>query len=344
MFPFCGKLRGLELFGQYGDKRRAGGCGQKIYHLLGLFAFHKTGGHQLFNDTGTGCRGSDAFALRIVGHILFARAFHCRQQCIFCETLGRRSLAGLDRCIRYGKGLMLCNIREGGCRFRLFLFVALPAGSKNGLALGGETVTCTFHRNDRFRIAVCFADGTEQALCRQLQHFAFPQGQRHQIRFSCADGGDDGVVVGHFLVVTHLFCMDGRGRCHTTDSGGRRNKAADTVLHILGQKAAVGTGISTELLLIEGLEIIKGLLGGVAQDAVCIALECSQIVERRGFFCFFLSLHGFHGCCFTLAGVGNAVCGFSVLHSVCRGDKAAIKLYRVERFRDKCGNIRFPLY
>ncbi len=202
----------------------------------------------------------------------------------------------------------------------------------------------TFHCNDRFCIAVCFADGTEQALCCQLQHFAFTKGQRHQIRFSCADGGDDGVVVGHFFVVAHLFCVDSRGRCHTTDSGSRRNKAADTVLHILGQKAAVCTGVGTELLFIEGLEIIKGLLGGVAQDAVCITLECGQIVERRGFFCLFLSLHKFHDCRFPFAGVGNTVCGFSVLHSVCRGDKAAIKLYRVERFRDKCGNIRFPLY
>ena len=76
VFPFCGKLWGLELFGQHGDKRRAGGCGKKVYHLLGFFALHKTRGHQLFNDTGTGCRGSDALALRIVGHILFARAFH----------------------------------------------------------------------------------------------------------------------------------------------------------------------------------------------------------------------------------------------------------------------------
>ena len=133
------------------------------------------------------------------------------------------------------------------------------------------------------------------------------------------------MVIGHFLVVAHLFCVDSRGRCHTTDSGGRRNKAADAVLHILGQKAAVCTGVGTELLFIEGLEIIKGLLGGVAQDAVCITLERGKIIECWGFFCLFLSLHRFHDCRFTLAGVGNTVCGFSVLHSVCRGDKAAIK-------------------
>ena len=239
---------------------------------------------------------------------------------------------------------MLCNIRESGCRLRLFLFIGLPAEYKDGFAFGGEAVTGTFHCNDRFCIAVCFTDGTEQALCCQLQHFAFTKGQRHQIRFSCADGGDDGVVVGHFLVVAHLFCVDSRGRYHTADSGGRRNKAADAVLHILGQKAAVCTGVGTKLLFIEGLEIIKGLLGGVAQDTVCITLERGQIIECWGFFCLFLALHRFHGCRFPFAGVGNAVCGFSVLHSVCRGDKAAIKLYRVERFRDKCGNIRFPLY
>ena len=50
-------------------------------------------------------------------------------------------------------------------------------------------------------------------------------------------------------------------------------------LHILGQILAISTGIGRQLFLIEGLQVIKGLLGGVAVDTVTFPLQGRQIIE-----------------------------------------------------------------
>ena len=344
MFPFSGELRRLELFGQNGDKRRTGGGGQQICDLLGLPALHKTGGHQLFNDTGTGRRGANALALGIIGHILLARVFHCSQQRILGKVLGRRGFAGLDRCGSYGKHLMFRHHRQRGRCLRLFLLIALPAGSKNGFALGGKALTGTFQRNDRFRVAVGFIHGTEQALCRQLQHLTFAQRQRGHVHLCRADGEDNGVVVGDFFAAAYLLGADGLRLLHAADSGSGGDKAGDAALHIVGQEAAVGARVGTELLFIERLEIVEGLLRGVAENAVGVALEGGQIVECGCFLRLFLALHAFDGYCLALAGVGDGVGVLPVLHSACRGGKAAIELDDVERFCHKCGDLRLALY
>ena len=335
MFPFGGELRRLELFGQDGDERRAGGGGQQICDLLGLSALHKTGGHQLFNDTGTGRRGANALALGIIRHILLARVLHCSQQRILGEVLGRRGFSGLDRCGRYGKRLILRYHRQRRRCLYLLLLIALPAGSKNGFALGGEALTGTVHRNDRFCIAVGFIHGTKQAFRRQLQHLAFAQRQRGHIYLFRADGWDDSVVIGDFLAAAHLLGADGRRLLHAADSGSGGDKTGDAALHIVSQIAAVGARVGTELLFIERLEIVEGLLRGVAENAVGVALEGGQIVERGRFLRLFLALHAFDHRRLALAGIGDSVGVLSVLHSVCRGGKAAIELDGVERFCHK---------
>ena len=344
MLPFSGELRRLELFGQNGDKRRAGGGGQQICDLFGLPALHKTGGHQLFNDTGTGRRGSDALALGIIWHILLARVLHRGQQRILGEMLGRRGFSGLDRCGRYGKRLILRYHRQRGRCLCLLLLIALPAGSKDGFALGGEALTGTVHRNDRFCVAMWFIHRTKQAPCRQLQHLAFAQRQRGHIYLFRADGGNNGVVIGDFFTAAYLLGADGRRLLHAADSGSGGDKAGDAALHIVGQEAAVGARVGTELLFIERLEIVEGLLRGVAENAVGVALEGGQIVERGRFLRLFLALHAFDGYCLALAGVGDGVGVLPVLHSACRGGKAAIELDGVERFCHKCGDLRLALY
>ena len=344
MFPFGGELRRLELFGQNGDERRAGGGGQQICDLLGLPALHKTGGHQLFNDTGTGRRGSNALALGIIGHIFLARVFHRGQQRILGEVLGRRGFAGLDRCGRYGKRLLFHHHRQRGRCLRLLLLIALPAGSKNGFALGGEALTGTVHRNDRFCVAVGFIYGTEQAPCRQLQHLAFAQRQRGHVYLFRADGRDNSVVIGNFFAAAYLFGADGRRLLHAADSGSGGDKAGDAALHIVGQEAAVGARVGTELLFIERLEIVEGLLRGIAEDAVGVALESGQVIECGRSLGLFFSFHAFDHRRLALAGIGDSVGVLSVLHSVCCGRKAAIKLDGVERFCHKCGDLRLTLY
>ena len=258
--------------------------------------------------------------------------------------LGRRGFSGLDRCGRYGKRLILRYHRQRGRCLCLLLLIALPAGSKDGFALGGEALTGTVHRNDRFCVAMWFIHRTKQASCRQLQHLAFAQRQRGHIYLFRADGGNNGVVIGDFFTAAYLLGADGRRLLHAADSGSGGDKAGDAALHIVGQIAAVGARVGTELLFIERLEIVEGLLRGVAENAVGVALEGGQIVERGRFLRLFLALHAFDGYCLALAGVGDGVGVLPVLHSVCRGGKAAIELDGVERFCHKCGDLRLTLY
>ena len=189
-----------------------------------------------------------------------------------------------------------------------------------------------------------FIHRTKQASCRQLQHLAFAQRQRGHIYLFRADGGNNGVVIGDFFTAAYLLGADGRRLLHAADSGSGGDKAGDAALHIVGQIAAVGARVGTELLFIERLEIVEGLLRGVAENAVGVALEGGQIVERGRFLRLFLALHAFDGYCLALAGVGDGIGILSVLHSVCRGGKAAIELDGVERFCHKCGDLRLALY
>ena len=258
--------------------------------------------------------------------------------------LGRRGFPGLDRRGRYGKRLIIRYHRQRGRCLRLLLLIALPAGSKGGFALGGEALTGTVHRNDRFCVAMWFIHRTKQASCRQLQHLALTQQQRGHIYLFRADGGNNGVVIGDFFAAAHLLGADGRRLLRAADSGSSGNKAGDAALHIVGQEAAFGARVGTELLFIERLEIVEGLLRGVAENAVGVALEGGQIVERGRFLGLFLALHAFDGYCLALAGVGDGVGVLPVLHSVCRGGKAAIELNGVERLCHKRGDLRLTLY
>ena len=92
------------------------------------------------------------------------------------------------------------------------------------------------------------------------------------------------------------------------------------------------------------MEIVEGLLGGVAENTVGVALEGGQVIERGGFLGLFLAFYAFDRCRLALAGIGDGVGILSVLHSVCRGGKAAIELNGVERFCRKCGDLRLALY
>ena len=92
------------------------------------------------------------------------------------------------------------------------------------------------------------------------------------------------------------------------------------------------------------MEIVEGLLRGVAEDAVGVALEGGQVIERGGFLGLFLAFYAFDRCRLALAGVGDSVGILSALHSACRGGKAAIKLDGVERLCHKRGDLRLALY
>ncbi len=114
------------------------------------------------------------------------------------------------------------------------------------------------------------------------------------------------MVVGHFLVVDDLGGITGNRRMPLCETASPRQPAApapvDSSCHIRGQIAAVSTGIGAELLFIQALQIVQGLLGGEPKQPVGIPLEGGQVIEGRRLFGFFLAPHLFHRGSCTLAG------------------------------------------
>ena len=82
------------------------------------------------------------------------------------------------------------------------------------------------------------------------------------------------MVIGHLFVVQHPAKL--RGNVQPRHKGKQRPQAGHDAfrrgLHIVGKVLAVGAGISQQLLFIELLGIVKGLLGGKSKQAVGLSL------------------------------------------------------------------------
>ena len=84
--------------------------------------------------------------------------------------------------------------------------------------------------------------------------------------------------------------------------GNQIHQHRQAVCHITGQIAAVSTGIGAELLFIQALQIVQGLLGRKSKQAVGISLQSSQVIKGRWLFGLFLALHLFDCDICTLTG------------------------------------------
>ena len=69
-----------------------------------------------------------------------------------------------------------------------------------------------------------------------------------------------------------------------------RHKMLYRLAHVLGQILAVRAGIGQQSLLVKLLGIIKGLLCRKSEQAVCLPLQCSQVIELGRLFCLFLPI------------------------------------------------------
>ena len=92
------------------------------------------------------------------------------------------------------------------------------------------------------------------------------------------------MVVGDFGAVAYLGGQNGVRHSHPADLRRRSRQSRNRPFHIGGQIPAVGAGIGAELLFIQCLEIVQGLLGRVAKLPVGIPLEGCQVIEGRRFF------------------------------------------------------------
>ena len=146
--------------------------------------------------------------------------------------------------------------------------------------------------------------GTQQTQGHQLQHRFFSRRKGRKVCILEISGRDYCVVVGYFLIVDDCLRITGNGdpfaKRHSI--GNQIHQHRQAVCHITGQIAAVSTGIGAELLFIQALQIVQGLLGRKSKQTVGISLQGSQVIEGRRLFGLFLALHLFDCDICTLTG------------------------------------------
>ena len=257
--------------------------------------------------------------------------------------LGRRGLVLLYGGFATIQYLPIRQLRQ--CGVPLFLReIPLPAGNEGGSALDGEYSAAALQRNCGFRIAVCIADRPEKLPRHKAQNLALAQRQHRHVRLARACGGEDGVVVADLAAVADLSCIHTLRRGCFADNGGHGCKLRHGGFQIVGEEAAVCAGIGAELFLVEGLQVVKRLLGGVAEAAVGLPLERGQVVEPGRVFRFFRALHRPDRDRLTGAGGGKGVRSFFVSELFGHGGKAAaVEAHGVKGFRAKGGDFRLPL-
>ena len=109
--------------------------------------------------------------------------------------------------------------------------------------------------------------------------------------------------------------------------------------HVLGQIPTVRSGIRQQLLFVQGLGIVQGLLRRIPIDAVGIPLQGGQVVE-------FGRLHHAPGCLdaayggtLSLAGALYRLRLLAVGKALALRGEAALQLHGIERLRMKGGNL-----
>ena len=119
--------------------------------------------------------------------------------------------------------------------------------------------------------------------------------------------GDDGVVIGDFGVVKHLFRLAQGSMAQGFEPLCERLRAphviiADaledgraTVVHVVGQIGGVYTRIGGKFVFVELLDELQGEVGTIAILLVALHLQAGQVEESWGSFRAFLLRHLLHG-------------------------------------------------
>ena len=116
-------------------------------------------------------------------------------------------------------------------------------------------------------------------------------------------------------------------------------------LVIVGDIAAISSGISGKFLLIQALHIVQRLLCAVPQQAVSVPLKGGQIIQRWWILGLFLAGDALDRCYHLLsAGFQQVFCNgfFGNAAAGCRAAAGQFQIYRVEFLRHKSSNGGFP--
>ena len=198
------------------------------------------------------------------------------------------------------KKLTLGEVRQGG-GFRLVLRLLLQGSAENVVdltpalgedvpPLGGEGVPAAGKGGRDSLVHIGLRHRAQQLPAHQQKKVPLTHGQSGQVALLQLQGGDDGVVVRHLLVIYqqgHIreeLPAPVKGRHLGRQVEDRRSG----LRHVGGQKPAVRPGIGQQLLLVEGLRVVQSLLRRVAERPVCLPLQGGQVVElgRRLFLLF----------------------------------------------------------
>ena len=153
------------------------------------------------------------------------------------------------------------------------------------------------------------------------------------------------MVIGYLFRIAHLLRQNIAGGIQSADSGSAQNDCRDTSQHIVRQIAAVRSGIGTQLLFIERLQIVQGLLGGVPQKPVGISLEGGQVIECRGFF-FFITVANVRNHSILVLAFLCKLLGFRSVREFLagNGEIREVQIHGEKIFGNECRDFRFPLY
>ena len=196
-----------------------------------------------------------------------------------------------NRGIHLVKGLTFGEVRQGDgfCRVLRLLLQGCaenavdltPALGEDAPPLGGEGVSTTVKSGrDRF-IYIGFRRRTQQLPAHQQQGVPFSHSQFGQVGFLQLQRGDNGVVVGH-LPIIHQRCNIREEVRASIEGRHLRRQIQDHrggLRHIAGQIPAVRPGVGQQLLLVQRLCVVQGLLGRVTEHPVCLPLQGGQVVE-----------------------------------------------------------------
>jgi len=165
-----------------------------------------------------------------------------------------------------------------------------PAFGDDALALCGEGMAAAVKCGRDRLIHIRLRRRTQQLAADQQEQIALAQGQSLDIRFFNLHCGNNGVMVGYVLVGNHglhqrkeiAAAIKGRQLYRQVDHAGSR------FCHVGGQIPAVRAGIGQQLLFVEALAVVKGLLRRVSEQAVCLTLQGGKVIELRRLFFFLL--------------------------------------------------------
>ena len=355
LLPARRHLRGPEGFRQQGNDLFPFGRGQQHHAPAFSLALHVSALHQFLQRSGTGGGGSQSLVPR--PRLLRPCGFHGPEQGGVRIPGGRGGLSCMH-CRRNGQLLSFPQLRQlgrtlGGTGNPAGLQMAAegfagygPAHLQDLLPLGRELRPRACQRHRGIADHAGFAQGAQQAQAYQVEQVQLAPGQRRQVGPGSSSRGQQRMVIRHLRVVHGLPGMEKKMQPVSKGHGGLHicRQRAKPRRHVLGQIPTVRSGIRQQLLFVQGLGIVQGLLRRIPIDAVGIPLQGGQVVE-------FGRLHHAPGCLdaayggtLSLAGALYRLRLLAVGKALALRGEAALQLHGIERLRMKGGNLLLPLH